>query len=353
MDLGTLGCNQSGANAINQVGDVVGWSTLPGDDDTRFATIWPSGGSAVNLNLLLPEGEAWRFVEARDVNTNRWIVGYGYHPGIGIDQPVLLTPATRVSLGDTDIGVALEDDQFHLHVHHEATDIECEPHHALLHVAPLASRKVPDAPAFAFLGPPGAPTWILPESENPKLLFLGLAAEEIGQGILTANQLQLALKSVDGPGHLALYTVDGFGTPQVHWNSGDGLSDLDTFTLQTGGHQHVNWAFTAPGSYRVGLQASGTLVSGNRAITSEVAVYHFEVVSPEVELTLVRRDASNLTLSTTTKDGVVYQLQSASHTSGPWSPVGQPYVGTGRDRQVSVPITGESGYFRVIPGAGN
>ena len=82
-------------------------------------------------------------------------------------------------------------------------------------------------------------------------------------------------------------------------------------------------------------------------------VYHFEVVSPEVTLTLVRRDASNVTLSTTTKDGVVYQLQSAAQTSGPWSTVGQPYVGTGRDKQISVPVTGAAGYFRVVPGTEN
>jgi surface-anchored protein len=49
----------------------------------------------------------------------------------------------------------------------------------------------------------------------------------------------------------------------------------------------VNWAFTAPGIYRVGLQAAGTLAAGNQAITSAIVVYHFEVVSPEVTLTLV------------------------------------------------------------------
>ena len=42
-----------------------------------------------------------------------------------------------------------------------------------------------------------------------------------------------------------------------------------------GGHAHQNWAFTAPGVYKVDVQASGTLVGASEAIQSEVATFTF------------------------------------------------------------------------------
>ncbi len=353
QDLGSLGGGNVWAFAINTNDQVVGWGTLDPADafaDHTHAWVWNSAHGMRDLNTLVPFGTGLEITAAYGINDRGWIAGGGILLSEGSERPLLLRPATRVGTGDTDIGIAFEDDAFNLHVHHEATDTEYAPDQALLHIAAVAQTTVPSNDSFRFLGPSGAPVWILPQAENPKLLFLGLAAEEITNGVFVADQVNLALVSVEGPGNVAVYTVDGFGVPQVKWNSADGLDNQDAYTLSTGGHQHVNWAFSKPGYYRLGLQASGTLSAGNKAVTSEVAYYHFEVVSPEVELRLTRSDAAKLALTVTTQDGIVYQLQSAGSITGPWSNLGQPFIGTGRDKQFTVPVGGGAAFYRVTRG---
>ncbi|MCI0539071.1 MAG: choice-of-anchor M domain-containing protein [Verrucomicrobiales bacterium] len=344
------GFDGAAGNYINDLGWVAGVayrfnaSGQPAEDSAFLH----KDGVNHELNRVLPFGSGWHLQWAYDINNRGEIAGWGLKDGQM--RGYLATPATRVSLGDTDVGVAFEDGEFNLHVHHEATDTEYAPDEALLHVAALAQTPVPPAASFRFLGGAGEPVWILPQAENPKLLFLGLGAEEITNGVFVADQVKLSLKSVDGPGQAALYTIDGFGNPQVRWNSADGLTDEDHFTLQAGSHEHANWAFTAPGSYRIGLQASGTLVTGNEAVTSEIAYYHVEVISPAVELTLVRQDAGSLSLVLTTQDGVIYRLQSTSTITGPWNNVGQSFIGTGRDKQFTVPIGAGAAFYRVVRG---
>ena len=59
---------------------------------------------------------------------------------------------------------------------------------------------------------------------------------------------------------------------------GNLLTANDIFVLPTGGHTHVNWAFSAPGTYTVSFEASGTLVDGNAFVTSGPVGYTFQVV---------------------------------------------------------------------------
>ena len=116
-----------------------------------------------------------------------------------------------------------------------------------------------------FLGRAGDGLWTLPETENPNLLYLGLGTQGIAPGTFVNNQIRLELRSVSGPGHFALYNVDPFGTPVVHMNSRDGINPTaDSIALASlGGHVHVNWAFSAPGTYHVGLGARGVLAGGS------------------------------------------------------------------------------------------
>ena len=77
---------------------------------------------------------------------------------------------------------------------------------------------------------------------------------------LKGEAVSLHLVGVRGPGNVSLYATDAFGAPQVFFNSGDGIDEQDVFPVAVGGHAHQNWAFTAPGVYKVDVQASGTLV---------------------------------------------------------------------------------------------
>jgi surface-anchored protein len=174
------------------------------------------------------------------------------------------------------VDVHYEDGELELHVHDETVDpgVEREPSDVVLRVLPGAATTVPDDPAYAFLGTAGAPVWVLPETENPDLLWAGLSTEEVEPGVFAGDTVTLKLWYVHGPGALSVFTTDPVGAPSVLANSGDGTPDR--LTLATGGHQHVNWGFTRAGTYRAVFQATGTLADGTR-VSSDPAVYTFRV----------------------------------------------------------------------------
>jgi surface-anchored protein len=191
--------------------------------------------------------------------------------------PVSATTATTVDLdqGHTDVGVAYEDGAFNLHVHDGVNEVEYAPSEVRLVAKSAARTSVPDDPAFAFLGDPGDPVWILPEVQDPDLLWLGLGSEEIEPGVFAGDTVNLDVVRVYGPADLSVFTTDPAGTPNVLADSGDGLPDR--LALVAGSHAHVTWAFEAAGTYAVVVRASGTLSSTGEMVTSGLATYRFKV----------------------------------------------------------------------------
>jgi surface-anchored protein len=135
-------------------------------------------------------------------------------------------------------------------------------------------------------------------------------------------------------------------------NSGNGVTAADTKTIVAGSHEDFYWAFTAPGLYRVKLQASGTLVVGNQFIESEEVEYCFEVVPIETRLTIAR-NGGNATISFVTQAGLTYQLESAPSVTGPWTNEGAAFLGTGRLKQINVPLGPGAWFFRMEAATGN
>lgn len=182
---------------------------------------------------------------------------------------------TVLDRGHTDVfGVAYEAGELHLHVHHETAG-ELEPCDTLLVVRGQAATTVPADPAYSFLGEAGDTVWILPDTNDPELLFAGWGAEELPTGVFTGDQVRLDITGVFGAGELSLFTVDDFGAPNVLADSGDPAPDA--LTVTAGGHGHLNWGFTEPGWYRVDVTASGTLTDGSAV--ADTASYLFRVKS--------------------------------------------------------------------------
>lgn len=183
--------------------------------------------------------------------------------------------------GHTDVGIVYELGAWNLHIgrHDDVPPMEYAPHEAILGVDLLAAgTTVPVNPQFSFLGTVGSPVWILPEVENPALLFLGFGTEELPDGLFVGDQVTMSLQAVRGPGQFSVYDVGLFG-PNIFMNSGDGITGADSIVLPAGGHQHANWAFSAPGTYEVDFNASGTLVDGNVLTSSGPITYTFEVAA--------------------------------------------------------------------------
>lgn len=181
-----------------------------------------------------------------------------------------------------DIGIAFEDGLWNLHIHDETHDIEYSPPSgplgAILQVNAGAQTTVSANPLFSFLGTAGNPIWILPNTQDPSLLFLGFGAEEIQPGMFVGDTLNMRLHSVSGPGDFTVFDYDTFGNPFVIMNTRDGLSAADNFIAVLGAHSDVNWAFSQPGTYTVNFEASGTLADGDLFTSSGSVAYTFEVV---------------------------------------------------------------------------
>ncbi|MCI0538030.1 MAG: choice-of-anchor M domain-containing protein, partial [Verrucomicrobiales bacterium] len=348
-DLGSLGGNDAVAWDINNHEVVVGRSRFPGSGSFTHGWVWTADHGLRDLNELVPFGTDHEIVSIYALNDDNWLVGEALRRSDARRRPVLLKPAKLLTRGHTDVGAVYENGEWELEVHAESLDEEFEPGAALLRLPALAQTTVPTNSTFAFLGSAGSPVWVLSQVENPKLLFLGLATEEIERGLFVNDEIKFTLKNVEGPGHFFLYSVDGFGNASVHWNSRDGFAAADAKTIVAGGHQDFNWAFTAPGYYQITIEASGTLANGNQFTASGDATYHFDVISLETALAATRDNSGNLVLTLNTEDGIVYQLQSTpTLPNTQWTDMGAAFVGTGRDKQISVPLSGNAAFFRVV-----
>ncbi|GAA1311973.1 hypothetical protein GCM10009634_79510 [Saccharothrix xinjiangensis] len=191
--------------------------------------------------------------------------------------PATAAPITVIDSGHVDIfGLGYEEGEFHLHIHDDTAGAELEPSEALLVAKSESRTTVPADPAYAFLGAPGRPVWVLPQGRpTADILWPSIAAEEIEPGVFVDGTLRLRVECVHGPGDFNIYTTDAAGVPTVLVNSGNGLPDR--IGLVAGEHQHANWAFEAPGYYSVTVRAFGTLAETGERISSEPATYHFKV----------------------------------------------------------------------------
>ncbi|MCQ8835781.1 choice-of-anchor M domain-containing protein [Streptomyces malaysiensis] len=189
--------------------------------------------------------------------------------------PAHAAPVT-LSEGHVDVvDIAYEDGALGLGLHDETTDtpVERDPAEVTLHVKPEAETTVPSNAAFSFLGSPGDPAWVLPQSNNPELLYAGWGAHEVPSGAFQGDSVRLKLTAVNGPADVSVFDVSA-GAPTKRFDSGDGLPD--SIDVSAGAHHHTNWAFEAKGDYTLTFQATGTLTDGT-TVNSAAVDYHFTV----------------------------------------------------------------------------
>lgn len=96
--------------------------------------------------------------------------------------------------------------------------------------------------SYAFLGAPGDPVWILPQTQNANLLWAGWNSTDVPSGTFQPNTPRLSPAGVTG-GELAIYQTSLGG----------------------------------PGTYTATFRVSGTLTSG--ATVSDEATYTFTAQS--------------------------------------------------------------------------
>ena len=126
-------------------------------------------------------------------------------------------------------------------------------------------------------GDAAAPLWILPQSQNVNLLYLGVSAEAIPTSVFD-GALRVELKRLLGPGHLMAWQATGPGQFNIRLNSRDGLTGADAFTPITGSHEHFNWGFSSTGVFSATFQATGRRLGEATNLTSAETTFVFHVL---------------------------------------------------------------------------
>jgi surface-anchored protein len=132
-------------------------------------------------------------------------------------------------------------------------------------------------PAGTPFGAAGAPFWILPQSQNVNLLYLGINVERVPSGVFS-GPIAIQLKRFDGSGYFMVWQATGPGQYNIRINTRDGLGPVDHFQPLVGAHEHYNWGFSTTGVYSVTFQAVGRRIGETTNITSFESTFLFHVL---------------------------------------------------------------------------
>jgi surface-anchored protein len=181
--------------------------------------------------------------------------------------------------------------------------VDSQGHSPVLFVAVPGSQTTrPAGSQWDFLGVgEGGPVWILPQYQDPTLLYLGTNNEGTDPGDLLSYMatdprlphdvavpwIRFSVLAVNGPGEFSIFSTDSFGTPTVWVDTADNpnghtgapLDGSDALWMIGGGHVHYNWGFTARGYYDITAQASAFLPDGTPT-SSQVVHYYLSAEQP-------------------------------------------------------------------------
>ncbi|WP_424623381.1 choice-of-anchor M domain-containing protein, partial [Actinomyces bouchesdurhonensis] len=135
--------------------------------------------------------------------------------------------------------------------------------------------------SYDVLGPVGAATYVLPETQNSDIVWPGLSTEGIDYTALPEGaDLTLHLAQAPVGARVAFFQGGTFGAgAKVHFDStkGDGVVHTTEAT-----HMHGNWVFSAPGTYRieVGARSGQRILAEPQSITVIVRGGHHEQPDP-------------------------------------------------------------------------
>jgi surface-anchored protein len=211
-----------------------------------------------------------------------------------------------------------------------------DPADVTFQVLPAAETTVPDLPAFAFLGTPGSRIWMLPQVQDPGLLWPGWNTTNLNSGVFAGDRVGLSLVDVDGPGDVTLFDTNSLGTPNIKFRSSDGLPDRLDVPVHT--HAHAGWVFSTPGAYTLRFQADATLTDGTTLTTGPVD-YRFVVgdLQPGDDVSLAISGMSEGEY----QPGDTVTLQAVQTPQGPLS--GYQWFSRKPTGDEWTPITGETG----------
>lgn len=125
----------------------------------------------------------------------------------------------------------------------------------------------------------GDTIWRLPQNNEDGKIYLGwrtiisngIFQQSVNgnftpsqQGNIILELINLSGSAADAGGHFAMWEGNSTtGTPEMHFNSADGIDGNDRLEpVPIGAHTHYNWGLTQPGNYTATFRASGRITFG-------------------------------------------------------------------------------------------
>ncbi|EIK82216.1 cell surface protein [Gardnerella sp. KA00603] len=186
------------------------------------------------------------------------------------NQPVM------IQAGHADFGPTLIDGKWKLKIRDDTGDepVWRDPENVVFKLGSNSIIPMPDDAAYSFIGEkPGTKLYVIPQTQNPDVPWLGWNTQEGGVLNELDRGANLSLEGVSGPGKLHVYLENGNNNPQQLWDSTKGYPQNSW--IETNAHTHVNWVFSKPGIYHVKLTFSGKLKNGRKV--SDTRVLNFAV----------------------------------------------------------------------------
>ncbi len=175
--------------------------------------------------------------------------------------------------GHVDIGPRIIDGEWRLQVRDDRNPPQVwrELEDMIFQVVDQAKIQVPPSAAFSFLGASGEEVWILPQTEQPGVLWPGWNTQDISVTSAVPGGVAWSIDSVEGPGTFSLFFIDSFGGPQVLFEGSNGFPQKTDIPWNT--HAHGNWAFSEAGTYCLGITMSATTAAGEQVSDSKILEY--------------------------------------------------------------------------------
>lgn len=205
--------------------------------------------------------------------------GQGEDPNLdqSLDDLAVVHGERTLDTGHVDMGPKFVDGQWTFLIHDDvakadanATSVWRYPDETAFHVLDQAELSVPDDPAYAFVGAdPGATVWVVPQTQNPEVVWLGWNTQDPEVMQTIDRGITLSLTGAQGPGVVTTYLQSGsFGEPQLLWDSR--IPDAQPIWVDVNTHTHANWVFTEPGVYLLQLEATADLRDGSTVSDTQV-----------------------------------------------------------------------------------
>ncbi len=164
--------------------------------------------------------------------------------------------------GHLDIGPKIENGQWRIQARDDTVSppVWRELDEIALAVGDDVRIELPADQTYAFLGKPGDQVWVLPQVQRAGVVWPGWNTQDPSVVSGVAADVTWTVQDVKGPGRFWLFVSAAFGAPTVVF---DGAKPWPQSTaVPRNVHAHGNWAFDAPGLYRLTMTMAGRSARG-------------------------------------------------------------------------------------------